>query len=791
MPTAVPDPDLAPPWQKFKSSSSGEVYYYNTESGETQWERPAKQLGKKVQRGSITVGQTKVEATKIKFDSKLIVNIIRGHNLNFKNQDKTCYCIVKAQKMVKKKYKTIDDEYETERASGSKEPEFKEFFEWTKKADDIDRVLIQVYKHEFLRSDKPLGEVILILEQVKQAPGSKLKDKFVLQTPEAHPKQKVAGKLELVIDFRPGGEVEIGQGGGPTNAKHVGHVGLTSDGLLDMDHIPPAWKTLFKQAGVTKKQIRENNRAVVSVLAEFKFLPSKYILPKEPVREEPEEELLMARLMFDHEAAADDELTLQTGNIVELIEDVGDFWMCEYQDKTGKVQGDYLEILLPMETGWEEVMTEEGEYYYENLDTGETTWDRPVDQKRASYFFGGEANDGDDDEFDETAEDEDQNEEEVQQQGKQALAPPPTTTSQKKESVVVGEDEDFFDGEDDDDEEEFQDAKEVTTTAVNDADVDLSKYEKMKTLKIPKGAISAAMQRDGLNPSLIDKLFLAEEEEVAVVEAPKPKKVVQQAPPPSSQPKRQNVNASNVDGKYKKYAKMLGMSIPEGAVRGAMTRDGIDGNTIDDFFKKMSLGGDDSSSSSSSKPPPVTGGARPPPPLPMGGGARPPPPLPMGGGGARPPPPLPMGGINKSGGAAPRGGLLAAIQQGKKLKKASRGSTPPPKKKSGGGGGLLDEIANFGKGKLKKAKARKSTLPPKKAGPVSIFDQIKGFKKGNKLKKAADRKLSAKKEDPKVEEGKRDIFSAIQGAINKVHAATHGSDDDDDDGWSDDDDDWM
>ena len=72
---------------------------------------------------------------------------------------------------------------------------------------------------------------------------------------------------------------------------------------------------------------------------------------------------------------------------------------------------------------------------------------------------------------------------------------------------------------------------------------------------------------------------------------------------------------------------------------------------------------------------------------------------------------------------------------------------------------------------------------------MSIFDQIKGFKKKGKLKKAADRKLSEKK-DPKVKEGSRDIFSAIQGAINKVHAATHGSDDDDDDdddAWSDDD----
>ena len=196
-----------------------------------------------------------------------------------------------------------------------------------REVEEIDRVVVQVYKHEFLRSDKPLGEVILILEQVKKAPGSKMKDKFILTVPEDHKKQKVTGKLELLIDFRPAGEVEIGTGGGPTNAKHVGHVGLTEDGLLDMDNIPPAWKALFKSAGVSKRDVAKNNRAVVSVLAEFKYLPAKYILPKEPEAppEDDPEELLMARLMYDHDGMADDELSLKTGDVVELIEDTGDF----------------------------------------------------------------------------------------------------------------------------------------------------------------------------------------------------------------------------------------------------------------------------------------------------------------------------------------------------------------------------------------------------------------------------------------------------------------------------------
>ena len=82
---------------------------------------------------------------------------------------------------------------------------------------------------------------------------------------------------------------------------------------------------------------------------------------------------------------------------------------------------------------------------------------------------------------------------------------------------------------------------------------------------------------------------------------------------------------------------MLQMSIPEGAVRGAMTRDGIDSNTIEEILKNLTLNNDnDVNNAKTPAPVQANSGARPPPPLPMGGGgARPPPPLPMGGGGAR------------------------------------------------------------------------------------------------------------------------------------------------------------
>ena len=127
---------------------------------------------------------------------------------------------------------------------------------------------------------------------------------------------------------------------------------------------------------------------LLSTIAEFKYLPAKYILPKEPeaLPEDEPEELLMARLMYDHDGMADDELSLKTGDVVELIEDTGDFWICEYGDRRGKVQGNYLEILLPMQLGWEEVPTEEGELIMYML-SGGATWDAQLIRSARHTFL--------------------------------------------------------------------------------------------------------------------------------------------------------------------------------------------------------------------------------------------------------------------------------------------------------------------------------------------------------------------------------------------------------------------
>ena len=216
----------------------------------------------------------------------------------------------------------------------------------------------------------------------------------------------------------------------------------------------------------------------------------------------------------------------------------------------------------------------------------------------------------------------------------------------------------------------------------------------MATLSIPRPAIAAAMQRDGVDPRLIDEVCppVAEEKPAKVESSPSPNQLYQRA---LHQLKQWQTVASTVD--TKNTQRCLDLKLPEGAVRGAMTRDGISSDEIEKFLASLSLADGSSGKTSSSStgktpasgggpsnppplPMPASGGVRPPPPLPMGGGARPPPPLPMGGGarpppplpmggGARPPPPLPMGGATSTGGGAPpagRGGLLAAIQAGKR-----------------------------------------------------------------------------------------------------------------------------
>ena len=84
----------------------------------------------------------------------------------------------------------------------------------------------------------------------------------------------VTCSLEVSVKYTPGGEIVMNSDGSsmPTNVRRVGHVGLTSDGLLDLKTIPESWIQLFKTAGISKKQVKQNNRAVTIVLKEFGYI---------------------------------------------------------------------------------------------------------------------------------------------------------------------------------------------------------------------------------------------------------------------------------------------------------------------------------------------------------------------------------------------------------------------------------------------------------------------------------------------------------------------------------------
>ena len=84
----------------------------------------------------------------------------------------------------------------------------------------------------------------------------------------------------------------------------------------------------------------------------------------------------------------------------------------------------------------------------------------------------------------------------------------------------------------------------------NALDPKYAKYDKMRKMKLPDGAIRQAMQRDGVDP---EPFFSA---------------------PAAAMPAQ--VPAPALDPKYAKYAKMRKMKMPEGAIRQAMQRDGVD-----------------------------------------------------------------------------------------------------------------------------------------------------------------------------------------------------------------------
>ncbi|KAL7542696.1 hypothetical protein ACHAXR_011993, partial [Thalassiosira sp. AJA248-18] len=89
-----------------------------------------------------------------------------------------------------------------------------------------------------------------------------------------------------------------------------------------------------------------------------------------------------------------------------------------------------------------------------------------------------------------------------------------------------------------------------------------SKYFKMLKMGLPMGAVKNAIQRDGLDPSMMD---LDPEKSIA-----SQLKTEEDDGPPLKE-----------DPKYSKYFKMLKMGLPMGAVKNAVERDGLDPSIMD------------------------------------------------------------------------------------------------------------------------------------------------------------------------------------------------------------------
>jgi hypothetical protein len=136
--------------------------------------------------------------------------------------------------------------------------------------------------------------------------------------------------------------------------------------------------------------------------------------------------------------------------------------------------------------------------------------------------------------------------------------------------------------------------------------------------------------------------------------------------------------------------------------------------------------------------------------------------------------------------AGGRGGLLAAIQGGKRLKKVSDKPRPRPSGggSGGGGGGAVSLFDQIKQGKKLK-KARRSTVKPERKAPrMDLFSQIRAG--GSKLKKVDHEKIKKERAESRPASGGGGIMGALQMAINKNRKKIAMSDSDGGDSdWSD------
>lgn len=122
--------------------------------------------------------------------------------------------------------------------------------------------------------------------------------------------------------------------------------------------------------------------------------------------------------------------------------------------------------------------------------------------------------------------------------------------------------------------------KNISAGGAGDLDIKnnprFQKYFKMLKMGLSKGAVCNAMQRDDLDPSILD----VDQEERSNTQ--KTKDVANGGLDPDNGP------SIKVDLAHQKYIKMRAMGLPEGAVLNAMMRDGVDPSKLDHDLEESS-----------------------------------------------------------------------------------------------------------------------------------------------------------------------------------------------------------
>mmetsp|Transcript_101737 Transcript_101737/g.152425 ORF Transcript_101737/g.152425 Transcript_101737/m.152425 type:complete len:124 (+) Transcript_101737:412-783(+) len=74
----------------------------------------------------------------------------------------------------------------------------------------------------------------------------------------------IANKFDTVVNkvdnFIHRNDVQVS---GPTSVKHDTSIKLTPDGAMDVENMPAEWKKIFKQAGITKGELKDKETTAI------------------------------------------------------------------------------------------------------------------------------------------------------------------------------------------------------------------------------------------------------------------------------------------------------------------------------------------------------------------------------------------------------------------------------------------------------------------------------------------------------------------------------------------------